>query len=159
MTPEMSAVAELYKFDNSLFLEKVASIENEMTTKRFSENGNPVIWLAGHIAGVRYHLLDLLGKKTEFPWPKLFQQPFDASSPYPKMSEIKDAWTKVSDSFIDGMNKASEETLSKPLEYKLPHNANTVGGALIFFAYHEAWHLGQISFIRKGLDLDGLVPY
>ena len=95
MTPEMSAVVELHKFDNSLFLEKVTSIKNVMTTKRFSENGNPVIWLAGHIAGVRYHLLDLLGKKTEFPWPKIFQQPLDAGSAYPEMSEIKDAWTQL----------------------------------------------------------------
>ena len=61
--------------------------------------------------------------------------------------------------FQDKLAQVSESELTKELDYKLPHGDNTVRGALIFFAYHEAWHFGQIAYVRKCLGMEGLVPY
>ena len=117
------------------------------------------MWMAGHLTSIRYHLLDLLGEKKEFPWPKLFDDGFDAEKDYPEMSKIADAWNEISDAFQEKLAQASESDIAKELDYKLPHGDNTVRGALIFFAYHEAWHFGQIAYVRKCLGMEGLVPY
>lgn len=159
MNPSIAAVLELYKFDNSLFLDRIGSLENQLVIKRITENSNPIIWISGHLTNTRYHVLELLGTKIEFPWPKIFEHGFDPATEYPDISKIKDSWIEISDKLIEKVEQVADSHLLKELHYKLPHNDNTVRGAIIFFAYHESWHLGQISYIRKCLELDGLVPY
>ncbi|MFQ5639909.1 MAG: DinB family protein [bacterium] len=159
MNSSMSVIAGLYKLGNSLFLDKIGHLDQELVVQKISGSTNPIIWLAGHITAVRYHLMNVLGTKSEFPWAKLFEDPYDASKDYPDMSEVKDAWVAVSDQLVDKICQASEETLQAELKYQLPHKDNTVRGAIVFFAYHESWHLGQISYIRKSLEMEGLVSF
>ncbi|MCG8605085.1 DinB family protein [bacterium] len=127
--------------------------------KRVSETASPILWIAGHLTGVRFHVTSLLGGTKPFLWLKLFDKPFDPSRSYPTISEITTAWNEVANDLVDKMNQAPDDLLTKKLEYKLPHGDHTVRGACIFFAYHESWHLGQIAYIRKCFDLEGLVPY
>jgi hypothetical protein len=159
MSQAIKTIAALYQFDNGLFPERIGGLSNDQVMKRVSDSANPILWIAGHLAGVRFHLTGLLGGTQEFPWQQLFDKPFDQSKSYPTISEISTAWNQVANDVVTKMNQASDDLLSKALEYNLPHGDHTVRGACIFFAYHESWHFGQIAYIRKCLDLDGLVPY
>lgn len=76
MNSSIAAVASLYKMDNSFFQKSVGNLETDLATKKIDEHSNPILWMAGHLASVRYHLLDLLGEKVELPWPKLFNEAF-----------------------------------------------------------------------------------
>lgn len=159
MHSSIATVAKLYKFDDNLFQNGIGNLEKDHTLKKVSEDTAPILWIAGHLTSVRYHLLNLLGGKKEFPWPKIFDEAYDLSKDYPDMAEIANAWNEILDTFHEKLAQAAESDLTKTLDYKLPHNDNTVRGALIFFAYHEAWHFGQIAYVRKCLGMDGLVPY
>ena len=159
MNPSIATVAALYKMDNSFFQNGIGNLDNETAMKKVSDSTNPIMWMAGHLTSIRYHLLNLLGEKKEFPWPKLFDDGFDTEKYYPEMSKIADAWHDISDAFQEKLAQASESDLTKALDYKLPHGDNTVRGGLIFFAYHEAWHFGQMAYVRKCFGMEGLVPY
>lgn len=53
--------------------------------------------------------------------------------------------------------QASDDQYAKEIRWDLPNGDKTVRGALLFYAYHEAWHLGQIAYARKGMGMEGLV--
>ncbi len=159
MASSIRTVIDLLKMGNSLFMEKIGTLDNETAGKRVSDKANSILWMAGHLCSTRAHMLELVGGKADLPWQKLFTEEFDASKDYPEMATIRDAWVSVSDQFFEKVEAVSEDALSKALEYELPHGNNTVRGAIVFFAYHEAWHLGQIAYARKCMNMDGLVPY
>ena len=69
MNPSIATVAALYKMDNSFFQNGIGNLDNETAMKKISESTNPIMWMAGHLTSIRYHLLNLLGEKEEFPWP------------------------------------------------------------------------------------------
>ena len=107
----------------------------------------------------RAHVLELFGRKIELPWTEKFRSKFDASTDYPDMAELQGAWNEISAQLFPALEQATDEDLDRKLDYELPHGENTVRGAVVFFTYHEAWHLGQIAFVRKSTGNDGLVPY
>ena len=61
MNPSIAAVAALYKMDNSFFQNGIGNLDNETVMKKVTESTNPILWMAGHLASGRYHLLNLLG--------------------------------------------------------------------------------------------------
>jgi hypothetical protein len=159
MNQAIKSALELYKFDNALFQERIGSLENSVAGRRVSDKANPIIWVAGHITNSRTHLLELFGTKKDFEWAPLFQEPYDSAREYPDISVIKEAWTEVTNELFDKLGEASDDQLAREVGYKIPHGDNTVRGAIVFLLYHEAWHLGQIAYIRKCTDMEGLVPY
>jgi hypothetical protein len=159
MASSIRTAAALYAMDSTFFKKKIGGLDQDVVDRRVSDNANPILWMAGHLTATRVHLLDLLGEKTEVPWVKMFSDSYDPTNEYPDMDTINDVWGDVSERLLNRMETVSEDELSKPIEYELPHGNNTVRGSLIFFAYHEAWHLGQIAFALKCYDMEGLVPY
>ncbi len=61
MSQAIKTVAALYQFDNGLFPERIGGLTNDQVMKRVSDSANPILWIAGHLAGVRFHLTSLLG--------------------------------------------------------------------------------------------------
>lgn len=159
MHESISAAAKLLKFDNDLFLNKIANLEEKTANARINDNVSPVRWIAGHMTSTRAHVLQLLGGKFDVPWGSKFQDKYDPSVDYPGMSELRGAWTEISAQLFSRLEQAGPDILEEKLDYELPHGENTVAGAVVFFTYHEAWHLGQISLIRKSHDMEGVVPY
>jgi len=159
MSDTRTAVVNLFKFDTGVYLEKVATLSDEELTRRPCDTANPTIWIAGHLASSRNHLLNLYGGEIEFPWGDLFNKAYDASADYPGIGELSDNWKTVSEQLLPLLEKADAATLTKDIGYKLPIGVTTVEGATIFWLYHESWHLGQVSLERRERGQEGLVPY
>ncbi len=157
MEQTLTDISNVLKYDDSLFAEKIGTLEKGAVDKRIAGDVTPIIWIAGHLTNCRVHLLDLLGTEREFKWTPLFEKPYDPAENYPDISELKDIWMSVSSELHEALARATEEQLSAPLKYELPHGNSTVRGAFTFFYYHEAWHLGQIAYVRRGLGMEGLV--
>jgi hypothetical protein len=47
--------------------------------------------------------------------------------------------------------RTPEEMFSKPSPDGLPSFDKKISGAVAFFAFHDAYHTGQLSFLRKWL--------
>ncbi len=147
---------ELYKLNNRLFEKAVNQLKDPDAERVVIKSLPPINWIAGHICQTRYHIFTLLGNNLKFDEEKLFSYGYDPDKTYPGFSQVKKASLKIAEALPNQMSSAKDELLSKPLNYKLPHGTNNVGGAILFFSYHEAWHMGQISSICRALELDGL---
>ena len=159
MEPSIQTCLDTFKFDNELFLKKIATLDDDEARQRITEDVNPIIWIAGHLLNSRKYLLELLGESRQLPHESLFQEKFDPSVDYPPMAEIKNAWGSISDELFATMEQASDDHFLKETEMNLPIGDKTVRGAVLFFTYHEGWHIGQIAYARKGLGMEGLLPY
>ena len=115
--------------------------------------------MTGHLLNSRKYLLDLFGDETKLECEMKFREKYDPSVEYPSMSELKDAWVSISDELFTKMQQAGDDHFTKEIDWDLPNKDKTVRGAFLFYAYHEAWHLGQIAYARKGMGMEGLVPY
>lgn len=157
MTPAMQTVSNTFGLGDRLFHEGVATLGDDEARRAVVDNTNPAVWLAGHLLNSRKYLLELFGENRELPWESKFRDKYDPSTEYPAMSELASAWTDISESLRSRMAQASESDFSREIDWELPNGDKTVRGALLFYAYHEAWHLGQIAYARKGMGKEGLV--
>lgn len=157
MNPAMQTVARTYELGNRLFMGGVATLDDADARRIVADNTNPVIWLAGHLLNSRKYLLGLFGDERELTWEMKFRDKYDPSTDYPPMSELVDTWTSISDALHAKIKQADDEQLAREITWDLPNGDKTVRGALLFYSFHEAWHLGQIAYALRGMGKDGLV--
>ncbi len=123
------------------------------------EHANPVIWIAGHLVGTRFGMAAMLGEKRTSPLPPVFgrgaQVPDEAS--LPQLDQVLAAWREISEILPGRMSEATEAQLAAPSPKRFPGNDRSVLGGLTFLTYHEGYHIGQLSLIRRSLGLPGLV--
>lgn len=153
------SMINLFRFNNSLFENKIFSLSDEEADKRISDTVNPAKWLAGHLASSRNHLLNLIGVEREFRYEETFKGGYDEGRSYPSMTGLGDEFNDITTQLFTQLERVSEDQLDKDLGYDLPNGAKTVRESFAFWLYHEAWHVGQIAIIRRSQNMEGVVPY
>ena len=159
MESSMQTCLDTLKFGSELFLNKIATIDDDAARQRIRDDVSPIVWLAGHLLNSRKYMLELFGGSPQFPHESIFGKKFDPSVDYPSMAEIKNDWVSISDELFASMERAGDDQFTKKIEMNIPIGDKTVRGAVLFFTYHEGWHIGQISYARRGLGMEGLLPY
>ena len=149
----------LLKFNSGLFEERIASLTDHQLLFRATEHTNSILWIVGHLTNSRIHMLELLGEKRDYTWSALFKEAYDPANNYPNLSTLAGVWQEVSGGIFDKLPKVTDDILNVEISYPLPAGIKTLHGALVFWLYHEAWHLGQIAFLRREQNMEGLVPY
>lgn len=159
MNPAMQTVLNTFKLGDGMFRAGIATLDDDTARRLVVSNANPVLWLTGHLLDFRKYLLDLFGDVRDLPWESKFREKYDPSADYPSMAELADTWTSISQALFSKIEHADDDDFDKEIDWNLPNNDKTVRGALLFYAYHEAWHLGQIAYARKGMGMEGLIPF
>lgn len=158
MEKTLKSLVNLFEFNNALFSEKIFSLSEEIANHRI-DHVNPIVWVAGHLVSSRNHVLNLVGVERDFLYEDTFKGGFDEKTKYPTMLELGSEFDDITGKLFNQLKNISEDQLNKDLGYDLPNQATTVGGSLVFWLYHEAWHLGQIAVIRRSQNMEGVVPY
>jgi uncharacterized damage-inducible protein DinB len=70
---------------------------------------------------------------------------------YPSVSDIQKAWSYVSTRLLDRLLNAPTELLVKTAPQGPPSFDGKLSGLVAFLAFHETYHVGQISYLRKWL--------
>jgi uncharacterized damage-inducible protein DinB len=160
-TLAIANVAHQYALSTKLVLQCTADIQPDHWFAQPCEASNHLMWVAGHILNIRSGvILRLLGNEPAGYWGDLFARggKLVERSKYPAPQEIRDAWTKVSADLATAFSNVSEKTLAQPAPHSnAPNFDGTVGGLIAFFALHEAYHVGQLAYLRKFLGYSQLV--
>ncbi|HEX2897301.1 MAG TPA: DinB family protein [candidate division Zixibacteria bacterium] len=159
MNPRVAPFADLYKFDTTIFNNALKDIKPEDLHKRPSNNCASLNWLAGHLVNSRYYIAHLIGGSDEYEFSNLYNgdgQPLKEPSAYLPIGEIQKAFDSISEKLMKRLNELNDSDIDKKLKDKWPHGDDTHFGAISFMCWHEGWHIGQMSVLRKHLGYKGL---
>jgi len=160
----MSAKKQLlaqYDLHNVLFNNVLADISDEESNRCIADPMNSVKWLAGHLGWAQLNLGNIGGNKIDFAWRDHFHTkqgggPEDFNAPkseLPTLQQVIDKWNEMGPIIRKGLENLSEEALSSEIQVQHPIAPfdNTLAGLWAFINHHQAYTIGQIGILRRGL--------
>ena len=152
--------AALQQFDatTQLFIRSLNGIRQDQALLRPSEHSNPMLWVAGHLVQARTQLLRAFGPPRQLPWENLFATGSMIGEPaaYPSIGEVEAVWRSASAELIRRIEAVLPGRYDDPAPDWLVSRDGTLTGAINYAVYHEAYHIGQLGFIRKWLGYDAV---
>jgi uncharacterized damage-inducible protein DinB len=102
-------------------------------------------------------VLQILGEQAETGWGSLFDRGAKIGNPkdYPSGPEVARVMREVSPRLHTALGALRDEQLNRPASFPIP-GLKTLTDELAFFALHDAYHAGQLAYVRKGLGYPGL---
>jgi len=113
---------------------------------------NALQWLLGHVTRYRCMLLARCDPKASpFPWGEAFAR---GGAPGPQEREVPFAellrcFRETSTRLMERLPELTADELAASLGRKMPQGDSTLRGMVAFTPFHEAYHLGQIGYLRK----------
>ena len=143
---------------NTLVLDSILKDLKEPDSLGKTGQSNTIGWIFGHIILGRGSILNLL---------KIDYQKMDKEEKY-KRGSIKDSNVKLDP--LEGMavfikrgtlieeaiQHIDEVKLNEEIGYKLPGGGDRVKDAILFTAWHETFHIGQIDLILSAVGKGGI---
>jgi hypothetical protein len=161
MSDPLPAVAEplalLFKINNSMVTRGLDGLSDDEAWYQMEGKGNPIAWIVGHLTETRAQMLGMLGAPWDAGWGKAFSRGSERHdrSTYPSRAAIEARFTETHGAMRAAFASLTPERLAAPTPVSLA-GAKTIADLLAFFAFHEAYHLGQVGFIRKHLGHSSL---
>ena len=159
MDPQITPSVELYGVSTALAEKAIDGLSCAELRKPAGPHSNPTISILAHLAHTRCSLLRLLGSDRELPWEGRFGRggAMDDPTQYPERDEILAVWKEATAQLNQRFEELTDEELSAEAPRRFPVPDNTLRGAINFLAYHEAYHVGQLAYLRKWLGKEKLV--
>ncbi len=158
MNPQIRPVADMYRFNTHCVRRALADLTADQAGHRWRQGeGSSIAFLVGHLLSSRCGLLKRFDARQDNPWADDFgsqAQPKDIQE-YPSFEQLVRDWDDVAaqlDTLLAGFDDA---TLEAPAD-GFPIADQTARGALMFLAWHETYHVGQIGLMRTELDLPAI---
>ncbi len=164
MSP-IQIIAKQFALHNRLFNNVLEGIGDVKGNERVSGEVNHLQWIGGHLVNVRYRFLPMFGKPVSFPHAEKYTdaslpppqtRAISASIEYPSLSEISGYWNAIVPDFAESVSVLGNDQLATEMPFSVPIGGKTLLDVLAFLASHEAYHIGQMSIIRKYLGLEAM---
>ena len=143
-------LAGMFRFQHGIFENALDSLSDDIALKTLQGTKNHMNWLLGHIVHCRYMLSGMIGNGRPNPFGDLYWKGV-ADVSYPTVAEIAAQMTEVTKLLMEQFAVLSDEDIVVQ-----KNDETSLSDIISFFAYHEAYHLGQIGMIRKGVGLGTL---
>jgi uncharacterized damage-inducible protein DinB len=153
METNFAHVKGMFKFNTDIVNKALTGVDPEHWFKNPGEDSNHLMWIMGHLVVHRAHTLKTLGVDWENKWMPLFAQGTDrlADTAYPSIEEMRAAWEQVSAELAKALQQAAPDVLAEKAPKGPPSFDGKLGGTVAFLAFHDTYHVGQISYLRKWL--------
>ena len=153
METDITNVAGMFKFNTDIVGKAIADVEPEHWFRKPGDDSNHLMWVLGHLIVHRGRTLNILGADWDTQWASLFARGSErvADTEYPTVEEMRNAWKQVSAELSTALRETSADVLTKDAPKGPPSFNGKVSGTLAFFAFHDTYHAGQVSYLRKWL--------
>jgi uncharacterized damage-inducible protein DinB len=157
--PASIAIAAVNFHQNDTFLRKnLEGLADEEWLRRPGGSANHLMWIVGHLSWARSALLKRLGHDWSHPSLALSARGAKPEpSAWPTPQEALAVWSDSCARVAAALESVTEEALAVPSTQGPPSHDGKVSGVVNFLAYHETYHLGQISYIRSWLGHPGVM--
>lgn len=156
----IATAAQQYNFNNGFLEKSLKELTPEEWLRRPDDKANHLAWIVGHLVYSRKMILRRLGTEWDLPWLGMFArgQKLDAEAAYPSDHALLEAWQDVSGVLTQALENADEEKLAAPAAQPGPPSADgKLSGTISFMAWHETYHIGQVSYLCCWLGHKGLM--
>ncbi len=153
MSTDFAQINHMFKTNAQVFEKATQGVPAEKWLAKPGNDSNHLAWIAGHAVVHRALVAKMLGSEWSVPWEALFARGAKLVDPdqYPDPAEIQRAWRDVSEKLNAAWPKASPELLSAPVPQGRPSLDGTIAGSIALLCFHETFHVGQMSYLRKWL--------
>jgi uncharacterized damage-inducible protein DinB len=156
--PSVAPVAFILAGNDSLAERTFLGVAETDLWTRPTPQTNGLLWIFAHMAAVRARLLNTLGDDFD---PGLGEQfgrgaAVQDASTYPSREKINEASREVNRRLFARLAALTDAELSQPATGLRPHSVQTLGDQLAFIALHDAYHVGQLAYVRKALGHKGV---
>jgi uncharacterized damage-inducible protein DinB len=152
-------IAMMFQINQGLLARALDSLTDDELWQRPTDKNNPMLWIAGHVVQTRASILKLLGEPFDTGWGDLFQRGValkDDRARYPSPREIDPVMRDITVRLHAKLAALDDQQLASPATGPSLPGAQTVADQIAFFAFHEAYHVGQLAYIRKALGYPAL---
>jgi hypothetical protein len=159
VAPSLAAVVSQLHESTRLYARALSGIAHDDLLTRPGPRSNPLVWVAGHLVQQRTRLLGAFGPPRQIPWEDLFRtgSVIGDLGLYPTTGELEAVWRSASEELLRRIETTPEERFDGPAPAWLISRDGTLRGGLTYAAFHEAYHVGQMGYLRKWLGFDPLL--
>jgi len=156
------ALATQFEFTFNVLQQNTAGVDHAGSLQAPQAAGNSMNWVGGHLVGARCGLLELLGadpvwdekKRARYGRGSLPITPEDAQP----WDEIQAALATSQERLRAAFAALAPERLLAPLpEDQNPFRVDNLAEYIGTYAFHEAYHVGQLGLIRRTYGMDGAI--
>jgi uncharacterized damage-inducible protein DinB len=152
---QVTPLFEQLKLNTRLFTNALDGADDDMAQRRPAGRANNMVFVALHLLDARAYLARYLGIEYQHPFTDLDAvSSIDEMESFPPLEGVCGAWREVSDLLVDGFPGLTEAELGLESAQPFPVDDRTVLGGVTFLLQHESFHIGQLAFLRRWLDLE-----
>ena len=144
-----STIAQ-FQLQTSWLINALDNISEKESNMAFSDEVNPVKWIAGHLLDTRTTILNLAtGQQHISKYKSFFGKgtTFQSDLDYPSLDEIKHEWLSSEPKLLDALRNMSEEKLSSAPPFQTSIPSSTLEGLMAFFPCTRAFTLVNFQYI------------
>ncbi len=144
-----------FAFGALAVLENLEGLSHEETLVAPVAGGSTLHWVLGHVVGTRSFFFPLLALDRFWTREREIQygrgsDPAIAPAAAIPLAELIDDLRTSQEQLIERLATIAPPELAAPVPATMPDMmGRTVGGALLSFAWHEAYHAGQLGLLRR----------
>lgn len=144
---------QLVRLHTDLVRNSLSGITDDHARARPLSASNSMAFIAGHLIDSRYYLAATLGHDGTSPVADALEsaKSIDDAGALPPIDEILRFWLSTEAHVLSAFEDATNEFLQTPSNVAFPTDDRTTLGAVTFLVHHEAYHIGQLGLLRKGL--------
>ena len=152
MESEFTNVKGMFKINTDIVNKAIADVAADDWFRKPGDDSNHLMWVMGHLIVHRGRTLKLLGQEWDSSWASLFARGSERveDAEYPSSEEMRNAWDQVSAELAAALGNAPAEVLSQDAPRGISFDGK-LSGSVAFLAFHDAYHAGQVSYLRKWL--------
>lgn len=153
MDVRLRPLAQLLELNADLLLNCLHDLSESDASARQLPGANSIAFITAHVIDARHFMAQLLDRPIENPLQAALGavKGIDEVTTLPSVGELSSMWVTVAGHVSHCLETTSGESLDRPSGHTFPVPDTTVLGALAFLVQHEAYHVGQVALLRKGL--------
>jgi len=154
MNSALKPVVSILTVNSILLVNSLKDVSEELSLKRPNKKTNSMMFVLLHTLDARFFMLKELGVKTQNPFGEYmdWSNTIDDIKKYPKLTRVINEWKKTDEVLAKKINRLTAKQIDKETNMNFPGGKKIIN-MITFLAEHEAYHVGQLAFIRKFLGM------
>ena len=153
MATDLTYIESMFKANTDIVNKAVADVGTGDWFRKPGDDSNHLMWVMGHLIVHRGVTLKVLGGQWDSSWAPLFARGAErvGDDEYPSSEEMKSAWQQVSADLVAAVRNAPADLLNTDTAAGALSFDGKVSGSVALLAFHDTYHAGQVSYLRKWL--------